>query len=111
MLATDLAKDQKHLVAHTKGYVQVLPPLRRYYSLATDPGPTDSFLTSTHYSHYSHYSLRTAGAAAAAARVARLHAARAHHAGSHVLLTTYYFLHATSSLLLTAYYLPPATYY
>ena len=24
VLATDLAKDQKHLVAHTKGYVQVL---------------------------------------------------------------------------------------
>ena len=29
MLATDLAKDQKHLVAHTKGYVQVLLPLQR----------------------------------------------------------------------------------
>ena len=29
VLATDLAKDQKHLVAHTKSYVQVLLPLQR----------------------------------------------------------------------------------
>eukprot|EP00908_Phaeocystis_cordata_P017783 Transcript_29150.p2 GENE.Transcript_29150~~Transcript_29150.p2 ORF type:complete len:681 (+),score=272.71 Transcript_29150:274-2043(+) len=29
VLATDLASDKKHLVAHTKGYVQVLLPLRR----------------------------------------------------------------------------------
>ena len=44
VLATDLAKDQKHLVAHTKGYVQVLLPEEPNFSPSPSPSPSPTVL-------------------------------------------------------------------